>query len=124
MTHPIKVTRFTLIAGALVLAGLAAWWIIVALTDGKTAQIEATIAGNRADAASQSGSEAVQTVGDQATSETAIDDLTRSNSNEIRSADGADAPVSSDLRGAGMRSLCRRAAYRDSEKCLQQPAAD
>ena len=124
MIRPTKTVHSALIAGALVLVGLAGWFIIAALTDGKAAQIEATIAGNRADAASQSGGDAVQTVGDQAAGETAIDDLTRSNSNEIRSADGADAPVSSDLRGAGMRSLCRRAAYRDSEKCLQQPAAD
>ncbi len=124
MIRPTNAVHFALIAGALVLVGLAGWFVISALTEGKAAQTEATIAGNRADAASQSGSDAVQTVGDQAAGETAIDDLTRSNSNEIRSADGADAPVSSDLRGAGMRSLCRRAAYRDSEKCLQQPAAD
>ena len=38
---------------------------------------------------------------------------------EIRNAKGADAPVDPAVRDAGLASLCRRAAYRSSERCLR-----
>lgn len=49
--------------------------------------------------------------------EDASEQLSRTNEEEIRNAQGASAPVDPAVRDAGLRSLCRRAAYRDSPRC-------
>jgi type II secretory pathway component PulM len=49
--------------------------------------------------------------------ENASQQLSRTNEEEIRNANGASASVDPAVRDAGLRSLCRRAAYRDSARC-------
>ncbi|MCM8557739.1 hypothetical protein [Sphingomicrobium sediminis] len=84
---------------------------------------EARVNEAQADAAREAGRDAVETVGRAATREAQGDALTRSNDKEIRNAQGADARVHPDAHAAGLDSLCRRAAYRDSERCrLREPA--
>ena len=51
------------------------------------------------------------------------DELTIRNQLEIRNAQGADMPVDPHAARAGLDGLCRRAAYRDSERCRLRGAA-
>lgn len=97
----------------------AAWWLVASLIGGKSAETEARLGRNQADAAHASGGDAVDTVGKQGAAEAAADDLTRRNDDDIRNAEGADAPVAPAAAAAGMRGLCRRAAYRDSARCRE-----
>lgn len=106
-------------------AAFAAVILIIALLawnswrSGQVAKDDARLKGNQVEAAVASGQDAVGTVGDVMTGEDQIDTITRENDDEIRNAEGADAPVHPDVRAAGLRSLCRRAAYRERDECLQ-----
>jgi hypothetical protein len=111
------------IAAGVVLVVLALW-ITDALSDGSRAKAEARLNRNQAEAAVESGRDAVETLGTQAASEEAIDAITGENADAIHSAPGADAPVAPGVRNAGLRSLCRRAAYQRQPQCLQQPAPE
>lgn len=96
---------------------LALWLGYRALTaDSRT---EARLARNQAEAVSQSGSDAVNTVGAAGDREAASDALTRDNEAAIRNAPGSDAAVSAEARAAGMGALCRRAAYKDDPRCAK-----
>ncbi len=96
---------------------LALWWLYSAITAKPKA--EAALARNQAEAALESGSDAVSTVGKAADREAASEALTRSNEKDIRNAQGADAPVADPARDAGLRSLCRRPSYSGNPKCVQ-----
>lgn len=74
------------------------------------------------EALGNSARDAIATQGTAAARETASNDLTRTNEEEIRNAQGADDRVNPAVRDAGHRSLCRRAAYRNSERCGLRPA--
>lgn len=112
----------TLRAGLYILAGLAAlaalWWLYSAITANPKA--EARLGRNQADAAAESGADAVNTVGRAADREAAIEELTRDNERSIRNAEGSDAEVAAPVRDAGLDALCRRAAYRNSLRCLER----
>ena len=103
---------------ALLLIG--AIWLGNALTGGKRAQTEAELNANRGDAAIESGRDAVNTVGNRAAAEDAIDRTTQENSDAIRSAEGADDRVNPSVHNAGVDGLCKRPAYRDTQFCLQR----
>ena len=78
-----------------------------------------------AQAASRNGEDAVATVGTAARREQQSDALTRDNEKEIRDAQGADVRLDPAVRDAGLGGLCRRPAYRDSERCrLRRIAAE
>lgn len=74
-------------------------------------------------AASRNGEDAVATVGAAARREAQSSDLTRTNEQEIRHAQGADVSVDPAVRDAGLGGLCRRPAYRDDERCRLRRAA-
>lgn len=107
------------LALALVLAGWLLWHAWGATSTAKT---EAKLSGNQTGAAFESGKDAVDTLGKSAARDAATDTITRENDRAIRNAPGAAAPVDPAARDAGLRSLCRRAAYRGKPECLQQPA--
>lgn len=89
----------------------------------QTAKTETKLATGQTGAAIASGADAAQTVGAVGAGEAATDTITRENDRAIRNAPGADAPVSDGVHDAGLRALCKRAAYRGRPECLQQPAA-
>ena len=95
----------------------ALWWVYSALTANPKA--EARLSRNQAQAASESGSDAVNTVGAAGDREAASDALTRANEADIRNAPGAADPVSAEARAAGLSALCKRAAYKDDPRCAQ-----
>lgn len=104
--------------GAFILIGIG-WWLVSTVIGGASAKTEARLARNAAGAAIESGRDAVNTIGKQMASEDAIDIISRENEHEIRNAPGARAPVDPAARDAALRSLCRRAAYRERPECLQ-----
>jgi FtsZ-interacting cell division protein ZipA len=72
---------------------------------------------SQAEAASNSAADAIGTVARSGESERASEDLTRSNEQQIRSAQGANDKVNPAVRDAGIAALCRRQTYRDDPKC-------
>lgn len=102
-----------------VIAILLMAWLVNTIVSGRNAKVEARLGRNQTEAATKSGEDAVNTVGDQITAEDRVDAITRENERDIRNAPGADEAVSSELNDAALRSLCRRAAYRGREECLQ-----
>ncbi len=112
-------------AGKLIVAGVVLVLLVVAfltvrsmLTAGPKA--EARLGKTQAEAAAQSGSDAVNTVGKAGEREAAIAELDRTNEKGIRDAEGSDAAVNPAARDAGRNSLCKRAAYREHPKCVQR----
>ena len=81
------------------------------------AQARARLGEEQAQAASQSGKDAVATVGAAAQREQQSDSMGQHHEHQIRNAAGADASINPAVRDVGLGSLCERAAYRDSERC-------
>lgn len=79
----------------------AAWWIVTSLIGGKTAKTEARLSENQAEAAMESGTDAVETVGEQSKAEAA-----RERSVAAMQKDVDDAETVSDAHAAGASWLC------------------
>lgn len=103
----------------LVLALLAAIVVQRSCSAAHTATATAKLATGQAGAAIASGHDAADTIGNRMASDADGDAITRENDDAIRNARGADAPVDPDATAVGLRSLCRRAAYRRDPQCLQ-----
>ncbi len=113
-----------------IIAGLAVLVLLFGVLQVRSCQqdrqraAEAKLERGQAGAAQESAKDAIATQGNVSAAQAAGEDLTRSNDKEIRDAKGADAAVDPAVRDAGLASLCRRAAYRDTERCrLRQPPA-
>ncbi|MES2904711.1 MAG: hypothetical protein V4696_11040 [Pseudomonadota bacterium] len=108
---------------------LAMLVLIIALVGPSTCRklaqesARARLGEESARAATGSGRDAVATVGAAARREAQSSDLTRTNEQEIRNAQGAAVPVDPAVRDAGIGGLCRRPAYRDHERCRLRRAA-
>jgi len=103
----------------IVLGIAAALALVLAVRGCSGAGTKAKLATGQAGAAANSARDTVQTIGNQAAAEDQADAITKENDRAIRSAPGANAPVDPAARDAGLRALCRRAAYRGDAKCLQ-----
>ncbi|GEM_PF-2686566 len=101
---------------------LAGFLLLQSCQTSTTAKTEAKLATGQTGAAIASGADAANTVGDVAARAATTDRTTLENADEIRSAPGANAPVADGVHAAGLRALCKRAAYRGRPECLQQPA--
>jgi hypothetical protein len=83
---------------------------------------QARVNSAQSGAFTNSAGDAVNTQANVAENEAASGDLTRSNEKDIRNAEGSSDKVNPAARDAGLRSLCKRAAYRDSQQCrMLQP---
>lgn len=71
----------------------------------------------QSEAASNSAADAINTVSEAGRRETASEDLTRDNEREIRGAEGAGERVKPGVNTAGLAALCKRQAYKDTERC-------
>lgn len=109
----------TLLYFAAVITALAILLALYSCSRQRDATTEAKISSGQAGAAIESGAEAVDMLGNRADADAATDETTRENANAIHHADGADAPVAAGARDAGLRSLCKRSAYRDDPKCVR-----
>ena len=74
-------------------------------------------------AAADNARDAIAAAGAANERERGSDDLTIRNQREIMHAEGAQMPVDPAATRAGLDGLCRRAAYRDSERCRLRGAA-
>lgn len=110
---------------AKILIGLVVLLLVAAIvaqrscSEALTARTSASLATGQAGAAIESGHEAADTIGNRMANDADTDAITRENDDAIRNAEGANAPVAAPVRDAGLASLCRRAAYRGSPKCVQ-----
>jgi hypothetical protein len=86
-------------------------------------QAEIRVGHEQGRAATASGRDAVATTGAAAQRERASDELSISNRKEIDHAQGSQVAVGAAVHDAGIDGLCRRAAYRDSERCRLRRAA-
>jgi hypothetical protein len=77
------------------------------------------VEASQAQAASNSAADAIGTMAASGEAERASEDLTRTNEQQIRAAEGSNAAVNPAARDAGIAALCRRAAYRDDPRCRQ-----
>lgn len=112
----------TSLVGRLLMIGALLALIIFGVTQCQNARVagkRATISADQTEALGQSAVDAIGTVGDVSGRSTDSDTLTRENADAISNAQGADAPVHPDVRAVGRASLCKRAAYRDSQQCVQ-----
>jgi Flp pilus assembly protein TadB len=109
--------RLVAMLGALVALVLLVGLTVRSCDKHRSQAAQGRVDRGQTEALSNSAADAVDTLGNAAAREGASEDLTRSNEQEIRNAPGAKAPVDPAARAAGLRSLCRRAAYRDSEQC-------
>lgn len=71
----------------------------------------------QAEAATNSASDAIGTVSRRGAEETAAEQLTRDNERDIRAAPGAGDQVNAGVNAAGLKALCRRDAYKNTERC-------
>lgn len=114
----------------LVITGLSVCLLIAAFLWLQSCQRERSLeAQGKVDRGQQgalqnSAGDAVNTVAGVAENQMASDELGRRNEEEINNAPGASDPVNPAVRDAGLRSLCRRPAYRHDPRCrvLQPPA--
>lgn len=108
------------IAGAVVIVLAVA--LILSLGMCRDSRQEARLRTEQGEAATDSGKDAVATLGASQGKERAIDDMTAANDKEIRNAKGADAAVDPAVRDAGIRSVCRRPSAANDPKCLPRAA--
>lgn len=104
-----------IVAGLVVVAVL--WGAVHFYTKSRTQAAQARVERAQGDAASTSAKDAIGAVVAAGERETASEELTRTNEKDIRNAKGADVRVDPDVSAAGLRALCRRSAYADSERC-------
>lgn len=116
-----KLAKATAWGIVLLVAALVLFGAYRLVTGGDRAK--ARLGENQTEAAIESGKDAVQTVGAAGERDASIDRTTTENNDAIQKADGADAPVASGVRDAGLASLCRRASYRNDPRCLQRATA-
>jgi hypothetical protein len=83
----------------------------------RTKGAQVRLQGEQIDALGNSAKDAIATQGAASARERASEDLTKTNDEEIRNADGASDKVNPAVRDAGRRSLCRRPSYRDKPEC-------
>lgn len=108
------------VVGALVAAAVAVaviWGAWHFYTGSRTQAAQARVERAQGKAASQSAHDAIRTVVAAGEREAASEQLTRTNETEIRHAKGADVRVDPAVASTGMLALCRREAYRSSERC-------
>ncbi len=117
MTFPQPSPRaIGLILGLCVMAFLA-FYIPSCLQKQRSAKVQNRIDTAQATATVESAREASATQSTVNANEVASEALGRSNEQEIRNAQGSDAVVAAPARDAAIASLCKRAAYRNAERC-------
>lgn len=108
-----------LLGAALLVAVLAILFALQSCQTARTAKTEARLGKGQTEAALASGADAVESVGEVGARAAQTDALTKENSDAIRSAPGADAPVPAAVDSVARERLCRRAAYRGRPECMQ-----
>lgn len=101
----------------IVIAALAGVLTLTQCSNGRQEAAQARVSTGQADAFANSAADSIAVQQAASGRERASEDQSRTNEKEIRDAQGANDAVNPAVRDAGVRSLCRRAAYRDSPRC-------
>lgn len=107
-----------IVAGVLILALLL--FGLSECSKRRSQAAQARVERSQADAAANSAADAVNTVARSGEAAAASEELSRSNEREIRNAEGADARVGAGVNTAGLRALCKRAAYKNDPRCIKR----
>lgn len=102
---------------AAIIAVLVVWAAIHFYQKSRSLAAQSRVEHAQTGALSNSAADAVTTVAASGANEAASEDLTRSNEQQIRSADGANDKVNPAVRDAGIAALCRRDAYKNDPRC-------
>lgn len=108
------------VCGVALLAAVAVGWFLITAparnaAAAKAARAEAALADSR----TRSAADAVEITARSGARDAAADRLTQETRDAIRNAPGADQRLDPALNAAGLRGLCRRAAYRGRPECVQ-----
>ncbi len=114
---PAFLSRIPLIAWALLAVAVLLMVTMGQCEKRRNAAAESKLERAQGKAAVESGRDAVETVSSASERERASEDVGRQNERIIRNADGSSEIVRPGVGNAGLDSLCRRAAYRNSERC-------
>lgn len=109
--------RTLLVLAAIALLVVAAMVVPGCVSKWRSEHAQSRVDAGQASAAANSAADAIGTVTASGARETASEELTRSNERDIRSAPGAGERVNAGVNAAGLQALCRRDAYRNSERC-------
>lgn len=114
--YEISAKLIAMIVGAILLIIVGA--LTVRSCDKRHSQAaQSRVERSQAEAQANSAADAINTVSAAGRSEAASEDLTRSNEQQIRAAEGADDKVNPKVRDAGIAALCRRKAYANDPRC-------
>lgn len=109
--------RYIIIVAGIVLLGLAIVLGVHSCDVRHNRAAQTRVDSAQGEAASNSAADAISTVARSGEAERASEDLTRTNEQQIRAAEGSNAAVNPAARDAGIAALCRRAAYRNDPRC-------
>lgn len=100
----------------LLIAGLFAWheW-----SASRVAKTETKLATGLAAAATESGHDSANTIGNRMDADAAGDTLHRENADANNKAEGGNVVVAAPATDTGLAGLCRHAAYSRSARCVQ-----
>lgn len=104
------------IAGGLILIAVISFGLYQC-DKRRSGAAQSRVDAGQAGAASNSAADAIGTVARSGEAEAASESLTRDNERDIRAAPGAGDRVNAGVQGAGLQALCRRDAYRNTERC-------
>jgi hypothetical protein len=116
-TLPTLAPRVIMVIAAIVLIAVLAFAVPSCLQKRRAAADQNRVDHAQAGAAQASAKDAGQTQSTVNANEVASEALGRSNEKDIRDAQGSDAVVAAPANTAGIRALCLRRAYRDTERC-------
>lgn len=105
-----------LVIGIIVIVALVLY-IPSCLQKRRSEAAQSRVDSAQAGAQQNSGKDAIGTVANAGEREAASEDVTRANERDIRAAEGAGDRVNPAVQSAGLRALCRRAAYQNDPRC-------
>lgn len=104
------------VVGALLLIGIIGFGV-TQCDKRRNEAAQSKVDDAQAGAATNSAADAINTVSAAGQRESGSEDLTRQNDRDIRAAPGAGERVNMGVHSAGLQALCRRDAYRNTERC-------
>jgi negative regulator of sigma E activity len=105
-----------MIVAACVLVAVGAF-VVHSWDKRRSEAAQSRVQHSQSEALSNSGADAVNTVAASVKAAAASEELTRSNEQQIRAAQGANDKVNPAVRDAGIAALCRRQAYANDPRC-------
>jgi negative regulator of sigma E activity len=105
-----------MIVAACVLVAVGAF-VVHSWDKRRSEAAQSRVQHSQSEALSNSGADAVNTVAASGKAAAASEELTRSNEQQIRAAQGANDKANPAVRDAGIAALCRRQAYANDPRC-------